>query len=115
MVRLDRGCPPRARTKRCARPCDRQGSGLGPALREAPAGEEPIEWFLATSEPIETEADVRRVVRIYRARWLIEEFFRVLKTGCALEKRQVESRQTLEALLAIFAVVSWRILLIRHK
>jgi hypothetical protein len=83
--------------------------------RDAPAGEEPIEWFLATSEPIETEADVRRVVRIYRARWLIEEFFRVLKTGCALEKRQIESRQTLEALLAIFAVVSWRILLIRHK
>lgn len=82
---------------------------------EPPEGEDPIEWFLVTTDPIATEAQVRRIVRIYRARWLIEEFFRVLKTGCALEKRQVESRQALEAILAISLVVSWRILLLRHK
>ena len=83
--------------------------------RNAPKGEEPIEWFLLTSEPIATEMDVRRVVRMYRARWLIEEFFRVLKTGCALKKRQVESRQALEAILGISLVVAWRILFLRHK
>jgi hypothetical protein len=82
--------------------------------RDVPDGEEPIEWFLVTSEPIETAADVRRVVRIYRARWLVEELFRVLKTGCAIEKRQVESRQALEAVLAISLVVAWRILVLRY-
>jgi hypothetical protein len=81
----------------------------------APNGEEPIEWFLLTSEPISTAADVARVVRIYRARWLIEEFFRVLKTGCAIEKRQVESRHALETILAISLVVAWRIMLLRER
>lgn len=83
--------------------------------RDAPEGEEPIEWFLVTREPIGTEEEVRRVVRIYRARWLIEEFFRVLKTGCAIEKRQVESRSALEVILAVSLAVSWRILFLRHK
>ena len=83
--------------------------------RDAPQDEEPIEWFLITSEPIATESDVRRVVRIYRARWLIEEFFKALKTGCAIEKRQVESRQALEGILAISLVVAWRLLFLRHK
>ena len=82
--------------------------------RDTPPGEEPIEWFLVTTEPIATEFDVRRVVRLYRARWLVEELFRVLKVGCAIEKRQVESRRSLEAVLAVSLVVSWRILRLRH-
>ena len=49
--------------------------------------EAPVEWTLATSEPIATVADVLRVVDIYRARWVIEEYFKSLKTGCSFEKR----------------------------
>lgn len=48
---------------------------------------DPIEWILMTSEPINTESDVLRVVDIYHYRWLIEEFFKGLKTGCNLEER----------------------------
>jgi len=83
--------------------------------RDAPKGQEPVEWFLVTTEPIRTDADVRRVVRIYRARWLIEELFRVLKSGCSIEKRQVESRTALEVILGISLVVAWRLMLLRHK
>ena len=81
---------------------------------DAPSGEEPVEWRLITREPIETVTDVLRIVDIYRTRWLIEEFFKALKTGCAYEKRQLESLQTLLVALALLAPVAWQLLLLRH-
>ena len=57
-----------------------------------PLPDEPaVEWILVTTEPIDTDEQLARVVDAYRARWVIEEFFKALKTGCALEKRQLES------------------------
>lgn len=81
---------------------------------EAPGGEEPIEWQLITTEPIDTLEQVLRVVDWYRARWQIEEFFKALKTGCAYEKRQLESFATLRIALAMLAPVAWQLLLLRH-
>jgi hypothetical protein len=84
-------------------------------VREArpPEGEEPVEWILLTSEPVSTSAQVAAVVDGYRARWLIEEYFKALKTGCAYESRQLESLKTLTNLLGIFSVIAWRLLLLR--
>jgi len=78
-----------------------------------PQGEAPIVWRLVTNEPIDTEEQVARVIDIYRQRWQIEEFFKALKTGCAFEKRQLESMRTLGVALAIFSSVAWRLLLLR--
>lgn len=50
----------------------------------------------------------------YRTRWLIEEFFKALKTGCAYEKRQLTSLDTLLVALALLAPVAWQLLLLRH-
>ena len=80
----------------------------------APDGEEPVSWRLLTTEPIATEADVCRVVDIYRARWLIEEFFKALKTGCSMEKRQLETQQGLENTLAVEIPIAWQMLALRH-
>jgi len=74
---------------------------------------EPVDWLLYTTEPIETKEDVLRVVDIYRARWMIEEFFKSLKTGCAFEKRQLESMHTLENALALFIPMAWGLLRLR--
>lgn len=80
----------------------------------APQSDEPaVEWILWTSEPIKTGKQLRRVVDIYRARWVIEEYFKALKTGCNLEKRQLESFDTLSAAVAVFAPVAWKMLLLR--
>jgi hypothetical protein len=79
----------------------------------APEGQQPVEWILFTSEPVETEMDVAAVVDGYRRRWLIEEYFKALKTGCALEKRELESVRTLTNFLGIAAVIAWRLLLLR--
>ena len=44
---------------------------------------------------------------------MIEEFFKALKTGCAFEKRQIESLHTLENALAIFVPIAWILLRLR--
>jgi hypothetical protein len=78
-----------------------------------PAGEKPIEWLLLTSEPIETREQIAAVIEGYRTRWTIEEYFKALKTGCAFEKRQLESFRTLSNLLAYSLVIAYAILLLR--
>lgn len=76
-------------------------------------GQEPVEWMLATTERIETAEDIERIVDIYRVRWVIEEYFKALKTGCDYENRQLESDQTLTNALAIFVPIAWQLLLLR--
>ena len=79
-----------------------------------PAGEPSVEWWLVTTEPVETAEQILRMVDWYRTRWLIEEFFKCLKTGCAYEKRQLESLDTLLVALALLAPIAWQLLLLRH-
>jgi hypothetical protein len=80
---------------------------------DPPDGADPVEWVLFTTEPIDSWKDALRVVEFYRARWLIEEFFKALKTGCELEKRELESYQTLVNVLAILIPIAWQMLLLR--
>lgn len=79
----------------------------------APEGERPVEWILFTSEPVDTADQVAAVVDGYRRRWLIEEYFKALKTGCSYEDRELESIRTLTNLLGIVAVIAWRLLKLR--
>ncbi len=79
-----------------------------------PVGDDPIQWRLVTTEPIDTAEQVQRIVDWYRARWMVEEFFKALKTGCAYEKRQLESLQTLLVALALLAPIAWHLMLLRH-
>ena len=79
-----------------------------------PEGEEPVDWRLITTEPVATPEDCLKIVDWYRARWLIEELFKALKTGCAFEDRQLESLHTLQKALMIFLPVAVQMLLMRH-
>jgi hypothetical protein len=78
-----------------------------------PTGEPPVSWVLFTTEPIETKEQLLSIVDYYRHRWVIEEFFKALKTGCSMEKRQLESYDALSVALGIFIPVAWRLLLAR--
>jgi hypothetical protein len=80
---------------------------------DVPDGAEPVDWKLYTTEPIDTPEDIARIVDFYRARWRIEEFFKALKTGCAIEKRQLESMETLSNALAIFLPIACDLLALR--
>jgi hypothetical protein len=78
-----------------------------------PQGDRPVEWILFTSEPVADAADVAAVIDGYRLRWIIEEYFKAIKTGCKYETRELESLRTLTNLLGIVAVIAWRLLLLR--
>lgn len=75
-----------------------------------PAGVEPIDWVLVTSLPIDRVADVLQIVDYYAARWAIEVYFRVLKTGCRVEDVQLETAQRLLPCLMLYRIVAWRVM-----
>jgi len=81
-------------------------------LRESapPPGEAPIEWLLLTSLPVDTWDAVRLVIECYLCRWQIECFFKVLKSGCRVEKLQLETPDRVLACLSLYLIVAWRVL-----
>lgn len=83
--------------------------------RAAPEGARPVEWLLATTLPVRTRTDLERVIDIYRARWIIEEFHKALKTGCMLEKRQLESFESITTLLALSYPLACELLRVRTR
>lgn len=80
---------------------------------DPPENAEPMTWTLITTLPIDAPEQVAEVVDVYRARWLIEEFFKAVKTGCAYRKRQLESLGALLAALAVTIPIAWRLLALR--
>lgn len=78
-----------------------------------PDGTVPVYWRLITTLPVGTLEEVARVVDIYRKRWLIEVFFKALKTGTDYEKRQATSLKSLLNMLALSIPNAWRILSLR--
>jgi Transposase DNA-binding/Transposase DDE domain len=82
---------------------------------DPPADQEPIDWTLLTSEPIDTLQDIERIIDIYRYRWLIEELFKALKTGCLYEDRHFESRHALLNLLATSLPIAVELLWMRAR
>lgn len=81
--------------------------------RAPPEGEESVDWMLVTSEPITSIQQMESVVDGYRIRWVIEELFKALKTGCGIEKSQLESLDALLNLLAIQLPVAAQLLALR--
>jgi hypothetical protein len=69
-----------------------------------PAGVEPVHWRLLTTHNVADVADAWQIVDWYRQRWIIEQFFRVLKTqGFQIEDSQIDSADILLKLIAVAA------------
>lgn len=77
---------------------------------DCPSGETPIEWLLLTSEPIETLAEVESIIRNYQVRWMIEIYFRTLKSCCRVEHRRFEHINRMLPVLGIYMILGWRAL-----
>lgn len=69
-----------------------------------------VGWLLITTLPIGTVDEVLLVVDYYIARWPIEVFFRVFKTGCRVEDIQLETNARLKNCLMFYKVIAWRIM-----
>lgn len=75
-----------------------------------PAGEKPVEWLLLSSVNVETAEQAVDMLQWYLARWQIEIFFKILKTGCKVEELQLEKEERIEAALSLYLIIAWRIL-----
>lgn len=74
-----------------------------------PAGVEPLEWLLLTTCPVSSTAEAQECVEWYACRFGIEVWHKVLKSGCRIEARQLESAARLQRCLTLFSVIAWRI------
>lgn len=77
-----------------------------------PEGEPAIEWTLLTTLPIATWEEVLAIIQYYSSRWMIEIFFKTLKSGCGVEKLRFETMDRLLPCLAVYLIVAWRVLMI---
>lgn len=77
---------------------------------EPPPGEAAISWLLLTTIPVHSLDEAQEKLHWYTCRWQIEVFFKILKSGCRIEQRQLETAARLRRCLALYAVVAWRIL-----
>jgi hypothetical protein len=82
-----------------------------------PAGEEPIDWLLITDMEVNSLEEALEKLQWYSCRWQIEIFFFTLKSGCQIEKLQLETLGRLESAVALYMIVAWRLLYIKmlHK
>jgi hypothetical protein len=74
-----------------------------------PPGSAAIEWMLLTTEEVKTVEEALRILDLYARRWRIEEWHRVLKSGCKVQDHQHQTEDRLERVIAIDAVLAWRI------
>lgn len=73
-----------------------------------------VSWLLITTLPIGTLDEVLRIVDYYGARWTVEIFFRILKSGCRVEEIQLETNRRLQNCLAFYNIIAWRILYLTY-
>jgi len=77
---------------------------------DPPDEEEQIVWRLLTTLNVDTIDQATTCVRYYSARYTIETFHKVLKSGCLVEKLQLEKASRLIRAIALLSIVAYRIL-----
>ncbi len=74
---------------------------------DAPKGVEPIHWLLLTSHIIKALGHARLMLDFYRKRWIIEEFFRTLKSaGFKIEDAKMSDPAALMNFAALAAIAA---------
>ena len=76
---------------------------------DAPQGVQPIRWVLLTSLPVNTFEDAWQVVEDYENRWMVEEYHKVIKSGCSIEKHALRTSERLEPLIGLISVIGTRL------
>jgi hypothetical protein len=76
-----------------------------------PQGTKAVEWFLLTTLNIDSAKDLEKCLRWYTLRWRIEDWHRVLKSGCKIDDLAHETAERLRRAIGINLVIAWRIML----
>jgi hypothetical protein len=71
-----------------------------------------VHWVLLTTMQVASRKQALKCLRWYCRRWRIEEWHRVLKSGCKILEHQHHDAATLLRAIALDAVIAWRIMLL---
>lgn len=77
---------------------------------DPPAGVEAICWRVWTTVEIDSATQAEEIIGWYAKRWMIEELHRILKSGCKVEERQLETIGKLTLVLALDLIVASHLL-----
>jgi hypothetical protein len=80
-----------------------------------PVGVKPLCWLLLATFPVVNFADAIRCIQYYSYRWLIERYHFVLKSGCGVEKLQLEEASRIHRALATYCIVAWHLLWLTYE
>ena len=75
-----------------------------------PEGKDAIEWLILTTLDVKKFDEAVKVIEYYLSRWQIEIYFKVLKSGCKIERLQFEDALRLKRCLLVYMIIAWRIL-----
>ena len=73
-----------------------------------------VEWVLLSSQPITSREDAYRVADWYTCRWLSEDYHQCLKTGCRVERTQLDEGADVQRLLGFLVPLAVRLLQLRQ-
>ena len=72
---------------------------------DCPEGEEPVSWMLLTSEPVTTLEQAQTILHWYTYRWRVEEYHKLLKSGCQVERYRLAAGG-MKSLLGFLSVIA---------
>jgi len=81
-------------------------------LQEKGRDKNRLNWRLFTTLKVDNEFQIQKVVNIYKKRWLVEEYHRILKSGCTIEDLRLETFERLKKCLTLYSIVAWKLLLL---
>ena len=80
--------------------------------KNPPADATAVRWLLLTTVQVASVKQALRCIRWYCRRWRIEEWHRVMKSGCKILEHQNHDATVLLRAIALDAVIAWRIMLL---
>jgi hypothetical protein len=80
--------------------------------KHPPPGAARIQWLLLTTLAVRSLKQAMKCVRWYCLRWRIEEWHRVLKSGCRILEHQNHTAEVLARTITLDAVIAWRIMVL---
>lgn len=78
-------------------------------------GENAIQWLLLTSLAVSNLEDAVEKINWYKQRWKIERFHFTLKSGCKVEKLQLETVDRLENAISLYSIIAWKLIWLTHE
>ncbi len=76
---------------------------------DSPEGCEPVEWMLLTTEPVTNHIEAQTILRWYTYRWRIEEYHKILKSGCKAESYRLAG-DSMQVLLGFLTQIAAQLL-----